>query len=540
VNLLTWDITPPGGDATITDQPGPGVIMAAGALGSVTFTVDAASTGTVAYAADGQPVSLTLTDASGLVWRLDVPGDALVQPVAIRMTALKELTSAALPGAVTGGVLLEPNGLRFLTPATLTVTAPAESKVGFVLIGQHDGTGIELAPTTAEQGSLSAQLFHFSVGASTSSDEATMDRLKQGALSDYESAKAAAQELLKQAVTVPPPPDVKLHCMGTAAYQDPEAALAEYEKKVSSPEEEVRNRLLGAAKALALLGQQAPSDEALKLAQDVQARVVKKTSTLVKTYATQPDKFMAVARVALNAERNNQLLGGSDDSGTMTTLATWAGVVLDFYIDELKVRHDYRVIPSLYYIARIGALLGASNADGAIDRILAAMTFTAYFDTTLAMSGENTLQWHVNGNVTIDKTAEQVEAWEGTADGKYLDFSSTNPDIKGMVMPNLFPVTVKIIKLDACEENTVELSVSAIGADSEVYISPKGNVPASPGFIKSMAFGMMFEKYDQETSLYKFNMPLTNLDQEAARETFTNAYGGASFQYDLKLHHDPK
>jgi len=540
VNLLTWDITPPGDDATITDLPGPGVTMAAGALGSVSFTADADTTASVTYPANGQSASLEITDATGMVWRLDLPGDALVKPASITMTALKDLSSTALPGAITGGVLFEPDGLRFANPATLTATPPAGEKVGLILVGRHDGTGVEVAPTTAGQESVSAQIFHFSTGASTASDNATMDKLKQGALADFASAKEAAQELLKQGVTVPPPPDAKLHCMGTSAYQDPEAAIAAYEKQVASPEEDVRNRLIGTARSLALLGEQAASDEALKLAQDVQARVVKKTSTLVKTYSPQPDKFLAVSRVALNAERNNQLLGGPDNSTTMTTLGTWAGTFLEHYIDELKVRHDYRVMPALYEVARIAALLGAANADSAIDRILAAMTFTAYFDTAAAMSGANTLQWHVNGNVTIDKTAQQVEAWEGTANGKYIDFSSTNPDLQGMVMPNLFPVTVKILKIDACEENNAGLSVSAIGADSEVYISSKGSVPASPGYIKTMAFGMMFEKYDQATATYKFTMPLTNLDQEAARETFTNAYGGASFQYDLKLHHDPK
>jgi hypothetical protein len=539
VNLLTWPIE----GATITDQPGPIITMEPAALGDVTFSVDDARTGSMSYAADGQPASLAVTDASGLVWRLDLPGDALLQPAAIRLTALRDLDSVTLPGAISGGVLLEPDGLHFLNPATLTVTPPEGNTVGLILMGRHDGTGVEIAPTTVEQGSVSARIFHFSTSTSTSSDDPAMDKLRQGALADFQSARTAAQEILKQGLTVPPPPDAKLHCLGTSAYQDPEAAIAEYEEKVNYPEEDVRNRLIGVAKALALLGEQATSDEALKLAQDVQARVVKKTGTLVKTYTPQPDKFIAVSRVALNAERSNQLLGGADDGSTMTTLATWAGTFMDHYIDELKERHDYRVMPALYEAARIAALLGAANAgDAAIERILAAQTFTAYFDTNLVLQGDRNLIFHVNGNVTIDKTAEETEAWEGTDNGKYVGFSSSNPDITGMVMPNAFPVTVKILKIDACEENKAVLTVSAIGADSEVLISTNGPAPVPYGLVKTNAYGLLYENLDPDSAytIFKFSMPLTNLDQEAAREIFTNAYGGASIQYDLKLHHDPK
>jgi hypothetical protein len=505
----------------------------------VTFTVDGSRTASVACPADGHATSVEVTDAAGTVWRLEVPGDALAQPVTITITALANLSSATVPGAITGGVLLGPDGLRFLTPATLTAIPAAGTHPGLLLIGRHDGSGVELAASTQQTDRVSAQIFHFSLGASTSSDDAALAKLRQAALADFESAKAAAQELMGQAVTVPPPPDVKLHCMGTSAYQSPEAALAQYEKSVASPEDAIRERLLGAGRALGLLGEEAKSQEAIKLAADVSARVVKKTRTLVKTYAPQPDKFMAVSRVALNAARTYELLGGPADAATMTALADWAGKFLDHYIDELRVRHDYRVVPALVEVARIAGVLGAANAGDALDRIEAAMTFTAYFDTALSMSGANTLQWHVNGNVTLDKA---TDTWEGTANGKYVDFSSTNSDLQTMVMPNLFPVTVKILQLDACVNNTADLSVSAIGADSEVYVTSKGSVPATPGYIKSMAAGLMVEKLDPASaySIYRFNMPLTNLDPEPAREVFTKGVGGVSFQYDLKLTHSPQ
>jgi len=525
-------------EAIITDQPAPAAVMAAGALGSITFTVDSDRTASVSYPADGQASRVDVTDGSGLTWRLDIPGDALAAPVTITMSALKDLASASMPGVINGGVLLEPDGLQFLTPATLTVTPPAGRHVGVILIGRHDGTGIEFAPSTAGQDNVSAQISHFSTGSSTSTDDAAIDALRKRALADYESAKAAATELLKQSnVSVPPPPDIKLNCWGTSAYKDPEAILVEYEQSVFSPERDIASRLLGTGRSLALLGEDAKSVEAVKMAADVHARIVKKTRLLVKTYAPQPEKFTAVLRAALTAERQNQLLGGPEDSSTMTALANWAGKALDFYIDELRVKHDYTVVPALYYIARIAALLGASGSDTALDRIVNALTFTAYFDTAAVFKGANTLQYHLNGNVTIDR---MVNAWQGTANGKYVDFTSSKGDVT-MALPNLFPVTAKIENMDACVNNTVDVFISAIGADSEMYISAKGSAPASPGEIKTLAFGMLFEKYDQPTSTYKFHMPLTNLDTEAAREIFANSYGGkADFQYDLKLWHSPK
>jgi hypothetical protein len=109
-----------------------------------------------------------------------------------------------------------------------------------------------------------------------------------------------------------------------------------------------------------------------------------------------------------------------------------------------------------------------------------------------------------------------------------------------MVLPNLFPVTARIENLDACVNNTVDVFISAIAADTETYISPKGTLPPVQGMVKGVGGGAMVEKFDFPTSTYKFHMPLTNLDTEAAREIFTKSLGPVSFQYDLKLWHSPE
>ncbi|MEW6429772.1 MAG: chitobiase/beta-hexosaminidase C-terminal domain-containing protein, partial [Thermodesulfobacteriota bacterium] len=244
-------LTLPDGEALITDLPPRRVAMAASALGKVTFNRDGGHSASSTYPADGKAFHLQITDGAGRLWSLDIPGDALLVPTSIRISALKDIASATMPGVIGAGVFLEPDGLKFLAPATLTVTPPAGGSPGMLLLGSGLGDNLEFGPSVLGQGSVSTIIWHFST-AYVSDDEMNameqqaMDALKERALADYASAKAAAAELLRQKpITAPAPPDLSFNCYGTAAYKEPAAQLARYEKEVFSPENEVMARLLG-------------------------------------------------------------------------------------------------------------------------------------------------------------------------------------------------------------------------------------------------------------------------------------------------------
>jgi hypothetical protein len=101
---------------------------------------------------------------------LTVPAGALSEDERITMTPLADLADSPLEGTLIGGVRLEPEGLRFLRPATLTMPLPAGGAaadiLGFGSAG--DGRELHLRPRTITGGIVALELWHFSTGGASS------------------------------------------------------------------------------------------------------------------------------------------------------------------------------------------------------------------------------------------------------------------------------------------------------------------------------------------------------------------------------------
>lgn len=100
--------------------------------------------------------------AGGLT--LAVPPGALSGDERITMTPLRDLAHSPLEGLLIGGVRLEPEGLRFLYPATLTMPLSAGVATSEVLGFGSAGNGSELhlQPHTIAGGTITLRLWHFS------------------------------------------------------------------------------------------------------------------------------------------------------------------------------------------------------------------------------------------------------------------------------------------------------------------------------------------------------------------------------------------
>jgi hypothetical protein len=66
--------------------------------------------------------SVSLKDANGVQYKLDIPAGALTEQTEIKLTAVKDIGGWPLDGALLAGVTMEPDGLQLLDPATLTIT----------------------------------------------------------------------------------------------------------------------------------------------------------------------------------------------------------------------------------------------------------------------------------------------------------------------------------------------------------------------------------------------------------------------------------
>jgi hypothetical protein len=135
-------------------------------LGNVAFTPDTNHANTLSFAADGLPDSLSVTNAAGWVWTLNLPGDALIDPETITMTPFANVDARNSVVPIQAGVQLLPDGLQFYDGVTLTVTAPYQpGRYATLLMGNSDGSGLNFAPTASQANTYSTTLFHFSSGA---------------------------------------------------------------------------------------------------------------------------------------------------------------------------------------------------------------------------------------------------------------------------------------------------------------------------------------------------------------------------------------
>lgn len=103
----------------------------------VDFSLDSGNSVTAAYTPNTKSI-LELVDESGATWQLVIHPYSLDQPVTIKMTALKGITSEDAPVPYSGGVLLEPDGLVFLTPASLKISG-SKTQDTVVLTGSSQG-----------------------------------------------------------------------------------------------------------------------------------------------------------------------------------------------------------------------------------------------------------------------------------------------------------------------------------------------------------------------------------------------------------------
>lgn len=107
---------------------------------------------------------LTATAANGATLSLDVAAGSLLSDVTITMTPLSGVTGLPFPRGLVAAVELAPEGLRFLAPATLTVTPTAPVAVGdqagFSYRG--DGEGFHLQRSRPVGNAIALTITHFS------------------------------------------------------------------------------------------------------------------------------------------------------------------------------------------------------------------------------------------------------------------------------------------------------------------------------------------------------------------------------------------
>jgi hypothetical protein len=138
----------------------------------------------------------------GMRYTLSVPAGALVDPEIITMTPLAHARNFPLSGGLAAGVRFAPDGLTFLSPATLSIELPSgTSAAGLVAFGyQGSGDPFHLALSSLSGSTLSIPVVHFSgSGAAAGSDADVAALVPGGSVQNEAQAMSALAALLRGA-----------------------------------------------------------------------------------------------------------------------------------------------------------------------------------------------------------------------------------------------------------------------------------------------------------------------------------------------------
>ena len=108
--------------------------------------------------------SLEVVGADGTRYLLEIPPDALLSPITIRLTPAESVEGLPIEGEFQGLVNLEPKGLVFFTPAELSIFPAAEGEIGEILAyGSRDlGEDFHLYPEEEIEDGVKLRINHFS------------------------------------------------------------------------------------------------------------------------------------------------------------------------------------------------------------------------------------------------------------------------------------------------------------------------------------------------------------------------------------------
>lgn len=118
--------------------------------------------------------TLTTTSATGAVYTLAIPADAVPSGTAISITPVHDIANLPLTDGLVAAVRIHPDGLQLQRPATLTIEMPgpfdASTLLGFLF--DDAGTTFEVLPAIALGSRLTIAVKHFSTAGVASAVQA--------------------------------------------------------------------------------------------------------------------------------------------------------------------------------------------------------------------------------------------------------------------------------------------------------------------------------------------------------------------------------
>ena len=530
-------------------KSGPKPIL--GSLGSIQYTLDTARKASATYDSSSGPVHLKVTDAKGFVWELWVYG-GLAESEVISMTPFASLDTSQSQAKPRSGVQLEPDGLQFSESVTLIVTPPMGNPgAGLIFSLNQDGSGVRFAETWNSGNKATAWIWHFSAAAYDDGADAGKDLMAQyakWAAEDYKLALDAANLFIKAGpITPPTPPAISQYCRGTEVNPE-QGEDYEFMRYFLDPYSDIVTVLLGSMKTLALVNGDADTSAgmatALQIIQMADTAILKLGTTYQAE--TPPDHLYAIIQAGLQTERMLGLVGGS--SSANPKLVAWSVAIRDYYLDQLKTRHEYRAFPILLSLEKQTELLGGSDR---LPEIMSAMTFEVDVDTSFDATWYNGSTYYDAGHVEQNAVVKNMQSvitpsdllWGGLNNAILiykkgsLTVHSVQSGTYTLVPGQTYTVTLWLKNWDACVTKTFDVQIGPTFGSAETYT---GTNRADP--VAGAAGDSSFK--DFYLGGFLFSVPMQNLNPSLGDHTFsgsssTDALSSAA-QIHLVIKHTPQ
>ena len=530
-------------------------------LGTISYTPDYSRKQSAKL--DTTVVNISATDASGIKWELSIPRQSFADSTIISIIPIKDVRSDTVYN-ITNGVMFEPDGFQFSSPATLTVTLPASSKTHLFYLFNQNGKRLDFAPVSETGGVYKISITHFS-GAATGTPRNIKDYCDI-ATSKYQVALDEENALLSQSINPPVPPDIDIECGMDAAK---EQALNNYIKDFMQPEDTVIKGMLGALAGMQMANcNQSTTAGGLAQVAPLAERLVKKAEMLYDQYSNNNKKFPAVAKAMLSADASLQLLGGTPPVDDLSKLGNWATKYFNDELTNLKQNHDYKVIKLLLTLAGQAQLFG-NNSNLFLSQIENALTFKFYINEDLkAVLSDNTLADHIVFGGAFDvQLSFTANGLTGTGDIDYISGYLIDGclDSKGnpqgghdeINLPQSFSLTVRIDSVDLCKTDAIKMKFSQLGAFNEDWtygVGISGVVTSSCAryvvpnhqFTLTDNYGVFggTQYLDSNTGKYSFPVTIQNGNAVAVDKTYnlSQPYSDGVYSANLviKLVHTPQ
>lgn len=508
-------------------------------LGIVSFEEDTSAAVEKLLGPGDTDFALQVTDASASTWSLSIPEGALESTQTIRMTPLSHLDSSGMNepfGEMISGVRLEPDGLTFLKPVSISVSTANSQPVTFILAGSQSGSevGYTLQDPSATQ--PTAHIFHFSTYFASQPGDEKLSQIEDNALQEYKRLTVEAKKILKSSLDVPTPPSIPLECPDNETAQKNGEKLTKFVENATNPEIDLILQLLQQRTILELTGNKTRVDD-WGWESALANRIGRKAISLMDEFQGKEEKLVAVSQFAINAARKLSLLSGDQEivQQILSRLANWNASLIDKLINDIHKNHNYKKIPVVWMIARDAELLGAgNNTNSFLEKLKNVLQFELEYTFEVNMAD---ILMTTNLVVPLQFEADQGVLFQcsGAGQGTYSQAEVDDEDVTVQTFP--YPVQVQIKEFDPCN-GTVMIGIDRFASDNDTMtMTTEDFVETRPWPLAFNASQSLFEDEKAE-GIYWFKLPLENESATAVDETIERSkFDTVSGKLTIKLMH---